>query len=125
MDCPSPTARPAEKADRSLFPNWEQAILNRAGDLGENLKDFLATASGCRRSAESVVYRDEESSLEWPPNHQSCVSHGQHSSEYRVVFNIKGNTYRLFVAIKYEFQVVYIRFIGTHAEYDKIKAEEV
>jgi mRNA interferase HigB len=43
----------------------------------------------------------------------------------RVVFNIKGNTYRLIVAVKYDFQVVYIRFIGTHAEYDKIKAEEV
>jgi mRNA interferase HigB len=43
----------------------------------------------------------------------------------RVVFNIKGNTYRLVVAVKYEFQVVYIRFIGTHAEYDKIKAEEI
>ena len=44
---------------------------------------------------------------------------------HRVVFNIKGNTYRLVVAVKYEFQVVYIRFIGSHAEYDKIKAEEV
>jgi mRNA interferase HigB len=43
----------------------------------------------------------------------------------RVVFNVKGNTYRLVVAIKYEFQVAYIRFIGTHAEYDKINAEEV
>jgi len=43
----------------------------------------------------------------------------------RVVFNVKGNTYRLVVAIKYEFRVGYIRFIGTHAEYDKIKAEEV
>jgi mRNA interferase HigB len=43
----------------------------------------------------------------------------------RVVFNVKGNTYRLVVAVKYEFQVVYIRFVGTHAEYDKVKAEEV
>ncbi|MET0644601.1 MAG: type II toxin-antitoxin system HigB family toxin [Candidatus Binatia bacterium] len=43
----------------------------------------------------------------------------------RIVFNVKGNTYRLTVAVKYEFQVVYIRFIGTHSEYDKIKAEEV
>lgn len=43
----------------------------------------------------------------------------------RVVFNIKGNTYRLVVAIKYEFQVIYIRFIGRHDEYDKIKAEEI
>ena len=31
----------------------------------------------------------------------------------------------MIVAVKYEFQIVYIRFIGTHAEYDKIKAEEV
>ncbi len=43
----------------------------------------------------------------------------------RVVFNVKGNTHRLVVAVKYEFQVVYIRFIGTHTEYDKINAEEV
>lgn len=33
----------------------------------------------------------------------------------RVVFNIKGNTYRLVVAVRYEFQIVYIRFIGTHS----------
>ena len=43
----------------------------------------------------------------------------------RVVFNVKGNTYRLVVAVKYEFQIVYIRFVGTHAAYDNIKAEEV
>lgn len=43
----------------------------------------------------------------------------------RVVFNVKGNSYRLVVAVKYEFQIVYIRFIGTHAAYDNIKAEEV
>ena len=43
----------------------------------------------------------------------------------RVVFNIKGNNYRLVVKINYPYRVVYIRFIGTHAEYDKINAEEV
>jgi HTH-type transcriptional regulator / antitoxin HigA len=42
----------------------------------------------------------------------------------RAVSNVKGNTYRLVVAVKYEFQIVYIRFVGTHAAYDNIKAEE-
>lgn len=43
----------------------------------------------------------------------------------RVVFNIKGNDYRLIVAIAYRMQYVYIKFIGTHAEYDKIDATVV
>ncbi len=43
----------------------------------------------------------------------------------RVVFNIKGNDYRLVAIIIYISQKVYVRWIGTHAEYDKINAEEV
>ena len=43
----------------------------------------------------------------------------------RVVFNIKGNTYRLIVRINYDYGIIYIRFIGTHAQYDKIDANIV
>ena len=43
----------------------------------------------------------------------------------RIVFNIKGNEYRLVVAIDYEFQVIFIRFIGTHSQYDKINAKTI
>jgi mRNA interferase HigB len=43
----------------------------------------------------------------------------------RVVFNIKGNDYRLVVSVAYHFQAVYIKFIGTHKEYDAIDAETV
>ncbi len=43
----------------------------------------------------------------------------------RVVFNIKGNDFRLVVKINYPHRVVYVRFVGTHAEYDDIDAEEV
>lgn len=43
----------------------------------------------------------------------------------RVVFNIAGNKYRLVVWINYGYRVVYIRFIGTHAQYDKIDAQTI
>lgn len=43
----------------------------------------------------------------------------------RVVFNIAGNKYRLIVFVKYSIQRVYVRFIGTHHEYDNIDASEV
>jgi len=43
----------------------------------------------------------------------------------RVVFNIAGNKYRLVARINYHYRVVYIRFIGTHADYDRIDAETV
>ena len=45
--------------------------------------------------------------------------------EGRVVFNIKGNTYRLVVAIDNEFQVIFVRFLGTHQQKDKIEAKTI
>jgi mRNA interferase HigB len=47
------------------------------------------------------------------------------AGEGRVVFNIKGNTYRLVVAIDFDFQIIFIRFIGTHKQYDKIDAKKI
>lgn len=43
----------------------------------------------------------------------------------RVVFNIKGNDYRLITEINYDHGIVYIRWVGTHKEYDKLNAETV
>jgi mRNA interferase HigB len=43
----------------------------------------------------------------------------------RVVFNIAGNKYRLVVWVNYPYRIVYIRFLGTHAQYDKIDAHTI
>ena len=43
----------------------------------------------------------------------------------RAVFNIKGNDYRLIVAVAYRFGAVYVKFVGTHAEYDRVDANTV
>ena len=46
-------------------------------------------------------------------------------SDNRVVFNIKGNQYRIVVAVQYQFGIVYLRFVGTHQEYDRIDVTRV
>lgn len=43
----------------------------------------------------------------------------------RVVFNIRGNAYRLIVKVDYRLHRVYVRFVGTHREYDRVNAREV
>ncbi len=43
----------------------------------------------------------------------------------KIVFKIRGNEYRLIVEVNYKFRRIWIRFIGTHAEYDKVNAERV
>ncbi len=51
--------------------------------------------------------------------------HASFLCENRVVFNIGGNKWRLIVQINYDFKIVYIRFVGSHAAYDKVDAETI
>jgi len=46
-------------------------------------------------------------------------------SNSRVVFNVGGSKYRLVVAIKYASRILFIRFVGTHADYDRMDVETV
>ena len=84
-----------------------------------------------------VIYPDSEQQLkawfqeaenaEWENPNQIKQMYPSSSilKDNRVVFNIKGNTYRLIVKINYDYQMVWIRFVGTHSEYDKIDANKI
>lgn len=69
----------------------------------------------------------ETSNAEWNDPSKIKIDYPSASflADNRVVFNIKGNHYRLIVKINYDYQMVWIRFIGTHAEYDKVNAKTI
>lgn len=43
----------------------------------------------------------------------------------KVIFDVKGNRYRLIIKVKFEAQIIYIRFIGTHEEYDRVDVDSL
>ena len=63
--------------------------------------------------------------LACPSDIKQLYSSASFLQDNRVVFNIKGNDYRLIVHIDYLRKIVRVKFIGTHSEYDKINAEEI
>jgi mRNA interferase HigB len=60
-----------------------------------------------------------------PRDIKAVYRHASVLGDNRVVFNIAGNKHRLVVKFNYAFGIGHIRFIGTHAEYDRINAEQV
>lgn len=74
------------------------------------------------------VWYAEASRAGWKGPRRRQVSPSQCPSflaNNRVVFNIKGNNYRLVVAVHYNRGMMFIRFVGTHAEYDRIDATTI
>jgi mRNA interferase HigB len=91
----------------------------------KTLRDFWTEHADSEQQLKS--WHKEASDAQWEKpddikkNYRTCsILPGN-----RVVFNIKGNTYRLIIKINYEFGIIWIRFIGTHAEYDKIDAHTI
>jgi len=82
---------------------------------------YSDSESALRSWYHDVKSADWENSNELKKQYKnaSIVGKGQ------IVFNIKGNTYRLVVSIDYEFQVIFIRFIGTHKKYDEIDSKTI
>ncbi|MDF2456842.1 MAG: addiction module toxin RelE [Cytophagaceae bacterium] len=88
----------------------------------KTLRDFWEKHEDCEEQLKSW-YHEAENAL-WTSPHQIKKQYPSASilADNRVVFNIKGNKYRLIVRINYDYGILWIRFIGTHAAYDKIDA---
>ena len=89
------------------------------------LRDFWLKHAESEQQLKSWFREAEKAS--WKNVNQLKVDYPSASilKENRIVYNIKGNKYRLIVKINFEFQICWIRFIGTHAEYDKVDANNI
>ena len=92
-----------------------------------NIKGAILIEDFCKKHSDVIevlsTWVDDVSNAKWT-NHNDLKA-GYPAADYvgnkRYVFNIKGNRYRLVIVVVFIATIVEIRFIGTHAEYDKIK----
>jgi len=91
----------------------------------KNLLSFIERHAPARQAL--LAWHGEAAKANWksPQDIKDRYASASFVGKNRAVFNIKGNDFRLIVAIAYQIGVVYIKFVGTHAEYDKIDAETV
>ena len=89
------------------------------------LRSFCERHPEAQRSIDAWYHDAKRAEWKTPSDIKEIYRNASFVSNNRVVFNIKGNEYRLVVAIQYQFAIVYIRFVGTHQEYDEIDAATI
>ena len=89
------------------------------------LREFWEKHEDCEKQLKSWFQETEKS--EWNNINELKSEYPSASilKDNRIVYNIKGNKYRLIVKFNFEFRIGWIRFIGTHAAYDKIDANNI
>ena len=97
--------------DRIVAKSTLKAFWEKHAETEQYLKTWFQTAM--------------KSNWNGPNDVKNTYPHASILKRSRIVFNIKGNDYRMVVKFNFEKQWAFIRFIGTHAEYDKINAEEI
>lgn len=91
----------------------------------KNLREFGEKHPDARPGLESWFVDAKHAQWLKPDDIKAIYRNASIIGNDRVIFNIAGNRYRLIVAVQYTFQIVFIRFVGTHEEYDSIDAENV
>lgn len=91
----------------------------------KSLVDFWRKHADAAEPLRAWCTETKSSGWRSPPDIRRRHPTASFLSDNRVVFNIKGNRYSLVVHVRYDLGRVYIRFVGTHAEYDKIDAGSI
>jgi mRNA interferase HigB len=106
-----------------MFPYWELFIFLQVRIIAKKtLRDFWQIHTDCEQPLKSWYKETSEVTWTSPQDIKNRYPSASFLPENRVVFNIKGNKYRLIVKVNYDYSLIWIRFIGTHAAYDKINA---
>jgi len=93
----------------------------------KTLKDFYEQSKYSDSKSALEAWHKEVLKLEWNNPNQIKEMYRSASiiGDEKVVFNIAGNKYRLIVSINYDAHIVFIKFIGTHKQYDKVNIKEL
>jgi mRNA interferase HigB len=91
----------------------------------KTLREFWMKHSDCEEQLKSWYREAIEANWNSPQDIKTDYPSASFLQDNKVVFNIKGNKYRLIVKINYDFGMIWIRFVGTHAEYDKVNASKI
>ena len=118
------------------FPNWEVFLDPTVGTSYieamrivalQTLKRFYEVKGNASSGPGIKSWYAEAKNAEWKGSKdiKSSFPHASFLKNNRVVFNAGGNKYRIVVHVHYKSKIVFVRFVGTHADYDKIDAETV
>lgn len=91
----------------------------------KTLKDFWRKYPDSEEALKAWYAIAKKADWRTPSEVKEMYGNASILQEGRVVFNIAGNQYRLIVWINYPYRVVYVRFVGTYKQYNKIDAQEI
>lgn len=89
------------------------------------LREYAEENPGAKAALEAWYHEAAKASWENPAQIKEQYRSASILKASRVVFNIAGNNYRLVTAINFSIGIVYIKFVGTHKEYDEVDAETI
>ena len=89
------------------------------------LRDFWSKHSDAQTPLIAWYALASRSQWRSPSDIKEAYRNASFTANNRVVFNIKGNDYRLVVLVRYDKGLLFVKFVGTHAQYDKIDASTV